>query len=830
MRRVPLFILLLLCCSTLSGSDGASNRAAEILRENCLTCHGSSLKMSNLDLRTRKTILQGGERGAAVVPNYPEKSRLYRFVSHQQNPTMPPGSKLADQDIETLRRWILAGALLEKEESQEELDGKAALAALEERPITEEERQFWAFQPPKAESIPEVADRDWVRNPVDAFLLARMEAQGLRPMPPADRRTLIRRSYLDLHGLPPDPEEVEKFVHDSSPDAYERLIDRLLASPHYGERWARHWMDVVRYADSGGYEFDRDRPNAWRYRDYVVDALNSDKPYDQFIREQLAGDEITPESDEAMIATGFIRLHPENNIKNERTRMDELDDIISTTSLTFLGMTLGCARCHNHKFDPIPQKDYYRIQSIFYSTKPVAHPLVPPEVVERFNQEKKRIDDAQDSLREAKRALEDPYRDRLYEEEISRLPEYMQAAWRTPAEERTEGQRLNARQIRHALQAKIKEEKIVSAMTETDREKHQGLVAQIEEWDKERPEPFVTAMAIGEHGREALPSFFLHRGDPSATGSRMSPGVFSVASSHDVGFPSPPETARSSWRRRTFAEWIASPENPLTARVMVNRIWQNHFGEGIVRTPSNFGRTGQMPSHPEVLDWLALRFIKEGWSVKAMHRLLMRSNAYRMSSDDDPANLKVDPENRFFWRMPRQRLEAEIVRDSVLAVAGSLDRKVGGPGIFPFIDPSLFQASSKRTWPGLPDDDPATWRRSLYVFSKRTIRYPLFEAFDQPDMSGSVDRRNRSTTAPQALLLMNNNFVLVQAKRFAARVRREAGEDMDSQVERTFRLALGRSPSAAERARSLEFVHASPSGMVDLCHALFNLNEFLYRP
>jgi len=366
-------------------------------------------------------------------------------------------------------------------------------------------------------------------------------------------------------------------------------------------------------------------------------------------------------------------------------------------------------------------------------------------------------------------------------------------------------------------------------MSDDDKRRHKEIDVQIRALDRQKPKPYPTARAIGEDGRDARPAYFLHRGDPNAKGPVMSPGVLSAASETDFEFPAPPANAKSSWRRRGLAEWMVSPHNPLTARVMVNRIWQHHFGEGLVRTPSNFGKMGEKPSHPDLLDWLAVEFIERGWSVKQMHRLMMTSQAYQMSSDDIAANVSIDPENRFFWRMPRVRLEAEIIRDQMLAVAGNLDRTLGGPCIYPFIDPKLFQSSTKRTWPGKPDDDPSTWRRSLYIYSKRSIRYPLFETFDQPNLINSCERRNRSTIAPQALLLMNNNFVIQESKHFAERLRREAGESASGQVLLGYRLALGRPPKAFERGKAIEFIEGNPNGLVEFCQAMFNLNEFVYR-
>jgi hypothetical protein len=483
---------------------------------------------------------------------------------------------------------------------------------------------------------PKASEAAWNANPIDAFALAAMKAKGLKPSPQADRRTLVRRAYLDLTGLPPTQQEIDAFVKDAAGDAWPKLVDKLLASPQYGERWARHWLDLARYADSEGFEFDRDRPEAWRYRDYVVKALNDDKPYDRFVKEQLAGDEYvtkdTPPdaAGEAIIATGFLRLGPSGGGGGERGKQDSLDDIVSTTAMTFVGMTVGCARCHNHKFDPIPQKDYYRIQSVFYSTRPYTYPLVTEEEVAKYRAEVNRITELQRPSRKAKAALEAPYQKRLVDEAISKLPDYMQVAWRTPPDKRTEGQKLNVQQIEKtltndALAHKIDEPMIVSLMTEEERKKHQELNDKINQLDNQKPAMYPTAMATTDSGPTPQSSYLLQRGILDAKGSLMTPGVLSAASATEYVYPTPPPGAQTTWRRRGFAEWVASPENPLTARVMVNRIWQHHFGEGIVRTPSNFGKMGEAPSHPELLDWLAAQFVARGWSVKAMHRLMMNS-------------------------------------------------------------------------------------------------------------------------------------------------------------------------------------------------------------
>ena len=823
--RLRYSICLWTLAAPLSLAADLAEQANAVLKENCRMCHGAAMQQSGLDLRTRSGILQGGERGPAVTGANLDRSWLWKLVTHRAKPSMPPGRKLPDEQIEVLRKWIMAGAPMpESAVSDEEAERLAALKKLEERPITEEERQWWAFRKPVRPAVPGGKE-----NPIDGFLSAAMQEKGLRPGPRAGKRTLIRRLCLDLTGLPPSPEETRAFLADDAPDAWERLVESLLASPHYGERWGRHWLDLAHYADSGGYERDFDWPTMWRYRDYVVEAFNNDKRYDDFIREQIAGDEIAPNSAEAHIATGFLRMVMDNNVKDERTRMDELDDNVATTAQTFMGMTVQCARCHNHKFDPIPQKDYYQMQAVFFSTVGVDYPLVPPSAVEEHKAENASIGERQKPFKARIAELEKPHRDALFEIRLDSLPAWYREAWETPAAERTEGQRLNARQV-EALFKQIETDDVLSRMSAGGRRQREDLQRQIAALEDARPAPYPTARTITEDGRDALPSYFLHRGDPGSKGSRMDGGVLTVASTGPFRIPAPPAYAATSWRRRHFADWLASGGNPLTARVMVNRIWQHHFGEGIVRTPSNFGKTGAAPSHPQLLDWLAVEFMESGWSVKHMHRLMLKSEAYRASNRDLPENLEIDRENRFFWRQARNRLEAEAIRDQMLAVAGTLDRKRGGPAVRPYIDPALFQSSTSRTWPGKSVGDPETWRRSLYVFSKRSIRYPMFEAFDQPDMVTSCSRRTRSTVSPQALLLMNNADVLLQAKYFAQRVALEAGHEPEARIERAFDLALARPPNETEKREALDFMAANPTGLVDLCQTLFNLNEFVYRP
>jgi len=797
--------------------------AVEILLENCTPCHGGVIANSGLDLRSRDAMLKGGGRGPALVPGDAAKSRIYRFAAHLEEPHMPPGKPLSAEQREVLKAWIDSGAAM-KESLPSTGSESAALARLEDRPIKPQEREWWAFKKPVRQAPPEAA-----ANPIDAFLVAKWKAKSLLPASPADRRTLIRRLHLDVTGLPPTRDEVAAFLADNSEDAYEKLVDRLLASPHYGERWARHWLDVVRYADSGGYEYDRDRDNAWRYRDYVTASFNNDKPYDRFLQEQLAGDELFPDSQEARIATGFLRLGPENNLKNEQTRLDELDDIIATTSNGLFALTVGCARCHNHKFDPIPQKDYYKLQAIFWPLKSKEHPLVDAAAVARHQAETERVNALIKPRKDELDALVKPYKDAWVAERKGALPPYMKEALATPLEQRTEGQKLNVIQVEKTL-ANIPES-LPNRFSPADKSRYDALKRQIESLEKQRPAPYPAAMSITENGSRPEPSFFLHRG--SQKGSVMQPGVISVVSANEWPFPTPPENAVSSERRKHFALWATQPDNPLTARVFVNRIWQHHFGEGLVRTPNNFGKMGERPTHPELLDWLTVEFVEKGWRAKHIHKLILTSNAYRMSSDDIKVNLEKDPENRLLWRMPRRRIEGEIIRDSVLAVAGSLDKTVGGPGIFPYIDPSLFQASSKRTWVGKPDTDPSTWRRSLYVFSKRSIPLPMLEVFDKPDTIGSCARRNRSTVAPQALILMNNQVLHLHAQRFAERLESESSGDPSKFVRLAFEHSYARPPSEKELADSLRFLASSANpkdAARDFCQALFNSNEFVYIP
>ncbi len=689
-----------------------------LLSTRCGSCHNDERKYAGFSMETRSGFLSGGWHGPVVVAGKAEESRLYRRVARLEKGYMPmgisggPGEPLPAPELALIKEWIEGGAEwpLDRETEDAEKARQARLKdllKLENRPVTEEERRWWSFIKPVRPPVPTVKNATRIKNPIDAFVLAGLESKGLQPAPRASRRTLIRRVYFDLIGLPPRPEEVQAFENDPAPDAYEKLINRLLDSERYGERWARHWLDVARYADSDGYEYDLLRPNAWRYRDYVIRALNQDKPYNRFILEQLAGDELPDRDYDSLVALGFCRNGPFIGdmvlMQNEMTRQDELDDIVSTTSAAFLGVTIGCARCHNHKYDPLAQKDYYRMVSVFAPSVRTDIPLVPAHLVEQYDKQVLEIDVKIDKLTQQIRLLQKPTRDRLVEAKYKELPEPLQVAIKTEPAKRTEAQRRQASQV--IATVGVTETDLMAALSPEDRKKTEELKKQIADLEKSKPPALPSAMAITDPTSTPANSYFLHRGSTISKGSPMEAGPPLVlsASGREIVFPKPAPQAKTTGRRLSLAQWLASEENPLTARVMVNRIWQHHFGKGIVETPNDFGRMGAAPTHPELLEWLATEFVRQGWSMKAMHRLMLTSSTYQQASNFTSAvNQKKDPQNQLLWKMPMQRVEGEIIRDSMLAVSGGLNLKSGGPSVFPEVDPGLIgliEAISKSGWP-----------------------------------------------------------------------------------------------------------------------------------
>ena len=720
-------------------------------------------------------------------------------------------------------RMVTAAALM----------GAIALGAGLQKEFTPQQRRWWAFQKVVKPPVPTPKDRAWVRNDIDAFVLAKLEEKGLHPASPADKLTLIRRATLDLTGLLPTPEAVQAFASDNSPEAFAKVVDRLLASPRYGERWARHWLDLARYSDSEGFKSDETRPNIWRYRDYVIDAFNQDRPYDRFIKEQIAGDELYPNDPSALIATGFNRHFPdESNARNLMQRRQEiLNDITDTVSATFLGMTYGCARCHDHKFDPILQKDYYRLQSFFANTRidDEAALIFGAERTER-RQEYAAWDAKTRDIRAEMAKLAEPALKGMYKDSFDKFPPEIQDAVTTVPEKRTPIQWQMYYKAKPQLDHPM--EDAAKKLRGESRQRWGQLEAELHKFDGIKPPDMPVAQAMVDNGSESPVTHVLSVGVYDAYKEEVQPGFLSILDPSDAKI-TPPAGVSSSGRRSALANWLADPANPLSTRVMANRIWHYHFGQGIVGTPSDFGVMGERPANKELLDYLTATFVEGGWSIKKMHRLIMLSNTYQQSTKYDAAAAKVDPQNHLVWRYNRHRLEGEDIRDAMLEVSGLLNLKMGGPGVFP---PMPKGVVTRGGWK--KDEDPSEAdRRSVYVFVRRNTRYPMFEVFDMPDTHESCARRNTTITAPQALELLNNELVLDWAKSMARRVMNDRGLTPEAEVDRAWKLAYSRTPTAEERASALQFLERQQSilgdgskeaAMVDLCHMLLNSNEFVY--
>jgi hypothetical protein len=693
-----------------------------ILKARCLKCHGGEAKIKgNFRLDSREGMLRGGDLGPAVRLDRPEESLLLQAIRYEDL-EMPPSGKLPSAEVDVLTRWVMEGLVWPANERKKSEPARAIAArdSQSRAPAV----AGWAYHEVARPPVPPVQNHAWVCGPIDAFVLARLEAEGLEPAHPADKVALIRRVTYDLTGLPPTPKEVDDFCSDQSSNAYERLVDRLLASPRYGEAWGRHWLDLVRYAETNGYERDSAKPFAWRYRDYVIDAFNHDKPYDRFLHEQLAGDEIDRDSAQALIATGFYRLGIWDDEPADKplARYDVLDGIVSTTGQVFLGITINCARCHDHKKDPIPQRDYYRLLAFF--------------------------GDVTDQ---------------------------------------------DGRNIRRAGN-----------------------------------NPSIEVMSVRERGQG--PMHVLLRGNPSLLGPRVEPGVPAI-----LGDPQKTFTAGRR-KRRALAEWLTHRRNPMTARVLVNRLWQFHFGRGIVPTPNDFGHLGEAASHPELLDWLAAELMENGWGIKHMHRLILLSNAYRMSSRATAEQLANDPGNRSFGRFPMRRLAAEEVRDSILMVSGTLNNKAGGPSVYPPIPREVLAGQSipGNGWPVSSPTESA--RRSVYIHVKRSLQVPLLAAHDAADTDSSCPVRYTTTVPAQSLGLLNGQFANEQAERFAARVRRERPGDLAEQIRWINRLTTSLEPPALEVARDLDWIKAleadlhlsEHAALTQYCLLSLNASAFLY--
>jgi hypothetical protein len=801
-----------------------------LLAENCYACHGEKKQKGGLRLDSLESVLKGGESGPAVVPGKPDESLVVEAVNHEglEMPP-PPRDKLAPEKIAALTRWVSLGAPWP---GRDRAAAHATTSVL--RPprtmLTVADRAFWSFQPVRRPVVPtrnksaEGGRSEWAVNPIDRFILKVLRDHDLTPSLEADKSTLIRRVTFDLTGLPPTPAEVDAFLADDAPEAYERLVDRLLASPRYGQRWGRHWLDLVRYAESDGYRQDAFRPNAWRYRDYVVRAFNTDKPYDRFLTEQLAGDELDPNSPEMRLATGYLRLGPyEYNQRDVRRQWaDILNDITDVTGEVFLGLGIGCARCHDHKFDAILQKDYYRLQAFFTPLLPRDDlTLAPAREWTEYAARRAAWEQAAAGVLQQIATLEKPYRDKGSASAFAKFPDDIKEILLRPSQDRSPLERqiagLAYRQI------SFEHDQVPALLKGQDRAKWQELRKALKQYDSHgpvAPPAVLTATDVGP----VSPATYV----PGARQQEpVEPGFLSVLDAAPARIERPAAAPNSTGRRLALARWLSRSDNPLATRVIVNRVWQYHFGRGLIGTASDFGHLGAAPSHPALLDWLATELVAQGWHLKPLHRLIVTSSTYRQASRRPAAEVaqarRIDPENRLLWKRTVQRLDAEEIRDAMLFASGELEPTMGGPSV-----------------------PPAQPRRTIDTRVIRNIRDALLDAFDAPDGNVSTAARDTTTTATQALLLINGEWSLARAGEFASRVERDAAPSSEQRdkVTLAYRWAFGRAAEADELAGAAGFLDRQaklpqPSGkrsaskvdhsaLVDLCHVLFNSNEFLY--
>jgi Protein of unknown function (DUF1553)/Protein of unknown function (DUF1549) len=729
---------------------------------------------------------------------------------------------------------------------------------------------WWAYQPVQRPADPAVKQKKWVRTPIDAFVLTKLEATNLKPSPDADRATYIRRVTLDTLGYIPTPEEVKAFVNDRSPDAYEKLVDRLLASPHYGERQARHWLDLARYADSTGFEADQTRPNMWRYRDYVIDSFNRDKPYDQFIKEQLAGDELAPTDQDALVATDFLAGYPDNSGARDLIgrKYEITSDITDTVGMVYLAQTVGCARCHDHKFDKISSKEYYQLQSFFANVSEVND--LPAKIGSdelEYKKAQAKYEEATKEIRAQRTAIIDSVRAQAVKFQKERyLTDSQDSVFKPESEWNAQD-----RWINHRWKNVTTDESLAAYLDETGSkkdspsyikengekyDKYQQLSEELTKFDKLKPTGGSDKLtAMNELGHpDSPPTYLLFGGNHERRVEEVKPGFPAAIANGEE--PEVIPTATSSGRRTALAKWIASAKNPLTARVFVNRVWEQLFGTGIVKTVSNFGKAGEKPSNPELLDYLASDFVDNGWRLKKLERQILLSSVYRQSSDDRADVTKVDPENRLLGIFPRKRLDAEQIRDSLLVAAGKLNDKIGGPSVFPPVPAGLGAGARWKV-----SKNPEDWnRRSLYIFTRRSVAYPLLASFDMASPQQVHSKRDVTTTPLQALTLFNSEVVFQWSQALAGRVIREAGDNETAQLDRLFQILFARNPDRNEKATLEAFLSsqekiikakaidgklalAEPVGLkdtaisdptrgaafVDLVHTVANSNDFSYR-
>lgn len=771
-----------------------------VLETQCVKCHGEKKQEADLRLDSRAGFLKGGESGPAVVVNDPSQSLFIEAIKHE-GLEMPPNKRLTESQIKTFEHWVANG--LPWPNRQRLLRASASK-------ITDEDRNWWAFRPLRKPAVPLAANDRWSVNEIDRFIRKSQEAVDITPANKANKVTLVRRLYFDLIGLPPTPDQIDEFVNDSSPDAWKKLIDQLLDNPAYGEHWARHWLDLVRYAESDGWNQDAYRPHIWRYRDYVVNSFNEDKPYPEFVRQQIAGDQLDDDNPESLAATGYLRLGIyEYNQRDAKSHWNDIvNELTDVTGDVFLGMGIACARCHDHKFDPVLQADYFKLRAFF---EPVVwrddiHYATQQQIAEHEKKLavwKQATADIQSKIDE----LIEPYHVKKWKTTVGKFPLDIQACFHKPKDERTSWEDqmayLVARQFEEEGGGPLKN------MKKEDKKRLDELNDELAKFDDLKPSPLPQLMVAtnfpGEASRTIIPE------DPDLP---ISPGYLTVLTSHKANS----SAASSAKRRLDLAEWITRADNPLTMRVVVNRIWQQHFGRGLVGSPNDFGRMGQRPTHPELLDWLTAKFIEENWSFKNLHKRILMSATWQQASQHAHAEeyQRLDPSDNLYWRAPIRRLTAEQIRDSMLATTGELDRSVGGFSV----------AGDSR-------------RRSLYVKSRRNTPDPLLHAFDVANGLQSVADRNRTTTPTQSLLMINGKFSLDRARALAKQLQDSerkatfAGEALNY----AFRAAWGRAASDQELLDALQFVGleankpiaaVDASTLHDFCHVLFNADEFIY--
>ena len=825
-----------------------------ILKANCFHCHGGEGEAKgNLDLRLRRFMAKGGDQGAAIEPGNRADSLLFERVSKGEMP--PAGKHLTPEQIEIIGKWIDGGAPTLREEPEQLNSGVD---------ITPEERSFWSFQPIQNPAVPATIAADGARTEIDAFLLPQLKAKGLGFNAEADKATLIKRLTLDLHGLPPTPEAVAEFVADTSPDAYENLVERLLISHRYGERWARHWLDAAGYADSDGYSpEDYVRAHAYKYRDYVIRSLNANKPFDQFIIEQFAGDELLqahpgdyrPDEVELLTATGFLRMAADGTnsggVDQDVARNQVMSDTIKIVSTSVLGLSVGCCQCHDHRYDPLPQADYYRLRAVFEPAYDWKNWRVPPnrQISLMTAEDRQRvavINAEANVIVEQRNKKQAEFIAAAFDKELEKFPaekrEELRIAFKSPGDKRSpEQNKLIAENPSLNIDAGVLYQYNAAAAEELKKIDEQ--IAQV--YAKRPVEDFVAALT--EVPGQVPGTFLFYRGDQRQPKEEIAPGGLTILSppGQRLEIPKKNEQIPTTGRRLAFAKWLVGNENPMTARVLVNRFWLGHFGRGLVNTPSDFGALGEKPTHPELLDWLAHDFRSHGWDLKRLHRQIVLSAAYRQSGVRDAMRTDIDPEGQWLSHWPLQRLDAEGLRDRILMTTGVLFEKQFGPAIaVKEDDVGQIVVAVDAPNPSIEVPPPSeAFRRSIYVQVRRSQPLAFLQSFDAPVMETNCDKRLASTVPTQALMLMNSDFMLKQSQQFAYRLRRERGNDVVGQIQRAWQLAFLRDPTAAELTQATEFIaqrtaklkaqtppdpDAEFNPYVSLCQVLLSSNEFLY--